>query len=100
MDNITPKYYATLLDFPYGQLPVLEVDGKVLAQSYAIYRYLARQFGLAGKDDWEAAKIDEIADFVKDISNEARPWFIVRIGRAEGDLVSATEIQCIFTLPL
>ena len=33
---------------PFGQLPILEVDGKVLAQSRAIARYLAHMYDLAG----------------------------------------------------
>ena len=33
---------------PYGQLPVLEVDGVTICQSMAIARYLANEFGLAG----------------------------------------------------
>lgn len=31
---------------PYKKVPVLEVDGKPLAESYAIARYLARQYGM------------------------------------------------------
>jgi len=52
---------------PFGQVPVLEVDGVQLAQSQAIGRYLARRFGLAGKDDMEQALADMHVDHVKDL---------------------------------
>ncbi|KAK9302918.1 hypothetical protein QLX08_005191 [Tetragonisca angustula] len=52
---------------PYGQVPVLEVDGKKVAQSSAISRYLAKQCGLAGKDDWEALLIDATVDTIHDV---------------------------------
>lgn len=52
---------------PFGQVPVLEVDGKMLAQSHTIGRYLARKHGLAGKDEWEEAQADMYADCVSDL---------------------------------
>jgi len=51
---------------PFGQLPFLEVDGKILGQSQAINRFLGRKHGLGGADDWEAAKIDELNDGLVD----------------------------------
>ena len=54
---------------PFGQVPVLEVDGKMLAQSHTIARYLARQHGLAGKDDWEQGLADMYADNIGDLMN-------------------------------
>ncbi|KAK3581301.1 hypothetical protein CHS0354_033036 [Potamilus streckersoni] len=55
---------------PFGQIPLLEVDGKPLAQSYAIARYLAREFGFAGRSNWESALVDQIVDLVEDLKRE------------------------------
>jgi len=52
---------------PFGQVPVLEVDGKKIPQSAAICRYLAKQCGLAGKNDWESLEIDAAVDTIHDL---------------------------------
>ncbi|KAL2738530.1 glutathione S-transferase-like [Vespula maculifrons] len=64
--------HSNELDFsfvatPFGQVPMLEVDGKKVNQSTAIARYLAKQHGLAGKNDWEALEIDAIVDTIHDL---------------------------------
>lgn len=53
---------------PYQSMPVLEVDGKVIAQSNTINRYLGKLAGLYPRDDWQAALVDEVMDAVEDIS--------------------------------
>jgi len=60
---------------PYGQLPFLEVDGKVLGQSLTIARFAARKNGLAGHDDFEAAQADSIVDYVSDAAKLLGPVF-------------------------
>jgi len=51
----------------WGQVPILEFDGKKLAQSHAIGRFLAKKYGLAGKDDFEAAEADEYCDTIREM---------------------------------
>ncbi|XP_022173704.1 glutathione S-transferase-like [Myzus persicae] len=51
---------------PYGKVPLLEIDGKVLNQSSAICRYLAKKANLAGSDDWESLLIDIAVDNFQD----------------------------------
>lgn len=52
---------------PQGQMPVLEIDGKMYNQSKAIMRFLAKKFGLYGSDDQEAWEIDATADAIDDM---------------------------------
>ncbi|KAK0413255.1 hypothetical protein QR680_006690 [Steinernema hermaphroditum] len=53
-------------NYPNNQLPVLEMDGKMLPQSIAIARFLAKKVGLLGEDDWEAAQTDAFIDLIED----------------------------------
>ncbi|XP_076272492.1 glutathione S-transferase-like isoform X3 [Rhynchophorus ferrugineus] len=52
---------------PFGKLPVLVIDGKDVPQSNAIARYLARQFGLTGKTEWDALQCDVLVDTLGDL---------------------------------
>jgi len=60
---------------PFGQLPVLEFDGKKLCQSNTCARYLARQFKLAGKTDLEQAQADMIVDCLEDSTKPMLTFF-------------------------
>lgn len=52
---------------PFGQMPVLEIDGKKTHQSLAICRYLGKLYGIAGDSEWEALQIDIMADTINDL---------------------------------
>ncbi|XP_070548519.1 S-crystallin SL11-like [Ptychodera flava] len=53
--------------YPFGQLPCLDTDGEMLSQSRAIARYLANEYGLAGKTNLEKAKVDMLNDTFGDL---------------------------------
>lgn len=55
------------IETPFGQLPVLEYNGKKIGQSISIARYAGKQAKLAGNDDWENLEIDAIADTFNDL---------------------------------
>ncbi|CAL1528870.1 unnamed protein product [Lymnaea stagnalis] len=56
---------------PFGQVPVLEVNGKKYAQSVAIVTYLAREFGLYGQTNLDGLEIDQIVQLNQDFRNKA-----------------------------
>ncbi|KAF8373148.1 hypothetical protein PRIPAC_79577 [Pristionchus pacificus] len=85
---------------PFGQIPLLEIDGQPIPQSFAIFRYLAKEFGMTqlpfaecpllenrfvGDNAFESAWVDAIADQHKDYMNEMRPALMVYMGFAQGD---------------
>ena len=52
---------------PFGKLPVLEMDGKMLGGSQVIARYIAEKHGLAGSNDFETAFIASVVDAISDL---------------------------------
>jgi len=83
-ESRTPDYLAK---FPQGQVPAIEAgNGRFLAQSNAIMRYLARGSRLLPDDSWAQAKIDEWL-FWEQYSHEPYiavcRFHMVYLGRAE-----------------
>jgi len=50
----------------WGQVPLVEFEGKSLTQSLAVTRYLARKYKLVPEDDYLAALCDEYVDALRD----------------------------------
>lgn len=70
------KYtFVNISAMPFGQMPVLEHNGKVAHQSVAISRYLAKQVKLVGKDDWEDLEIDAVVDTFTDLRSSKLNYF-------------------------
>ncbi len=66
---------------PFKQLPVLDVDGKIFAQTGAIARFCGKLSGLYPKnDDHKAALIDQIIEAAQDIN------FLVTLSGRDKDL--------------
>jgi glutathione S-transferase len=52
---------------PFGQLPLLQIDGIEIVQSQAAVRYIAKRSGLVGKTNEEELKCDMIVEAVRDL---------------------------------
>ena len=55
-----------IIELRFGQLPMIEIDGETIYQSLAINRFLARKYGLAGRNAIEEANVDMIVDCIND----------------------------------
>ena len=75
--RITKEQWADMKSTtPNGSIPILEVDGKVLAGSGPIARYVAEQHGLAGENDFENAQIAGIDDLLTDATNRLAKYWV------------------------
>ena len=54
-------------ELPYGQLPVLEVDGEAIAQTPAIARFCAKAAGLYPDTPLDAARVDELLHAIEQL---------------------------------
>ena len=61
------------ITIPFHQLPVLEVNGQIIGQTGGIARYCGKLSNLYPKDDFLAAKVDQIIDAATDITSLISP---------------------------
>ncbi|KAI3379109.1 hypothetical protein SNEBB_011456 [Seison nebaliae] len=61
---------------PFGQVPVLDMDGKKYAQSGAIARYLGNKYNLLGKDELEKLEVDMWTGLVGDMELPLRDVYL------------------------
>ena len=61
--NFNSSFTAT----PLGQVPILEVDGKVLYQTIPICRFLGSKFNLLGDNEMENYQIDNVVQTITDL---------------------------------
>ena len=62
-------------DNPFGQLPVVEHNGKTLFQSTSIFRYYAKKLNLHGSNDEEEYLVDNLHDCIMDSLKDASVLF-------------------------
>jgi len=70
---------------PFGQCPLLIVNGHKIAQTTAILRYLGNKYDLVGKTPLDNAMIDMLGESIQDFFPNIRPWVMVRVGMVPGD---------------
>ena len=84
--------------YPYGCLPMLYWDGQEIGQSLAITRFLAKQFGLAGRDNLEAGQVDEIIYALQDAINAGYSVLHEKVEEKKWELAKKLEQETVPTV--
>ena len=62
--------------FKFGQVPAIEIDGKVYGQSLAILSWVGRQAKLVPTDSIQLLRVEELLNFHQDFTAAIIPiWF-------------------------
>ncbi|KAH6929537.1 hypothetical protein HPB50_002619 [Hyalomma asiaticum] len=80
-------------DAPFGSLPVLYADGEMLGADYAICVYIARQYGLEGRDAREATKCATIVTGIASLFSSVRHAKPQRLAPEEDKLAEAKDLR-------
>ncbi|KAI6174400.1 hypothetical protein M3Y98_01186000 [Aphelenchoides besseyi] len=67
-------------NYPNGQVPALEIDGKMLMESHSIYRYVGTKFGLFGQSEMERANLDSIAELHRELFDATSSYLEFELG--------------------
>ena len=70
-DDIRDKKRDELIaagKLPFGAVPVIEVDGKILSQTQAMASYVGKVAGISPEDPWDCAKVDECINGCTDVT--------------------------------
>ncbi|KAF7987237.1 hypothetical protein HCN44_002999 [Aphidius gifuensis] len=62
-------------EMPLGQMPVLEIDGKIYNQSKSIYIYLGKKLNIAGDNYEEDYEINNAVDTMDDLKHPLTTWY-------------------------
>ena len=71
---------------PFHQLPVLEIDGKIIGQTGGVARYCGKLSSLYPKDNVLAALVDQIIDTATDITNLISPTVKEKDGKIKKNM--------------
>ncbi|XP_067684268.1 glutathione S-transferase 1-like [Haliotis asinina] len=72
---------------PFGQLPFIEIDGEAFPESMSISRYLAAEYGVAGKTPRERLRADVLTEQTRSMKEGIYKYFF------EGDATIKAEAQ-------
>lgn len=78
-------------EVPFDQVPILEIEGMVLAQSQAIIRYIARKYGLTGASEEENALCDMISCGTEDLRQKLTNVIFLNCEKARDQQMKAFQ---------
>ncbi|KAK0041640.1 glutathione S-transferase 7 [Biomphalaria pfeifferi] len=76
---------------PFGQVPVIEIDGKKYGQGLAIATYCAREFGLYGKSNLDALQIDQVVQLGVDFKTAATKLFYEKDEKKKEEILKSLK---------
>lgn len=88
-----PDWAAMKPTTPYGQLPVMEVDGHKYAQSAAMLQFAGKITGLVPKDPYKALRVDEAVGLDEDLRGKIRPSIYVGMDKSLSERTKKAKVK-------